>query len=178
MIEPTQLDIDNAATRRAIADREQAEYDRVRLLALRAYGSYYTPHCKHMLHEKVHGDHLRHQVSEPARTVYTCRRDSDGAEVFFYIDQAGEVVKAASMEKAFGPMLLEPHPTYRMMHNGVEFTPHRYNLCWGCFPLSSPKSAQELAEARAVRQRNKAEKAAQRDRERNPLFQGLTDDES
>src|SRR5262249_54006620 len=66
----------------------------------------------------------------------------------------------ASYEAAFGDMLLEPHPTRGFEHRGKFCRIHRYSLCWAGFELYHPKTAEQLAQARARRGERGTEKGA------------------
>jgi hypothetical protein len=68
MPEPTRQDIDNAATRAAIAERQNSEYAAAVRLALGALGPGWTPRVKLAL---IDADHRSTGNTEPVATAYT-----------------------------------------------------------------------------------------------------------
>jgi len=167
--EPTHQDIDNAATRAAIAQRQKMEYLAVLKLALGAFGPGWLPSHRHYLVEADEEARVRYTGERPlpSATVYTVKNKAGGQRHFTV--EGGRVVEHANYEAAFGPMLLEPHPTRTIEVRGELVHPHRYSLCWADFPLYEPKSAEQLAELRASRERKKAEREEKRFQEENPL---------
>ncbi len=168
--EPTPQDIDNAATRAAIAQRQKLAYVAVLKLALGAFGPGWLPSCRHDLVDRDEEARVRYtgERPAPAATVYTVKNKA-GRQRHFTVED-GRVVEHTSYEAGFGPMLLEPHPTRTIEVRGQLVHPHRYNLCWAPFPLYEPKTAEQLAALRVSRERKKAEREVKRFREENPLL--------
>ena len=169
--EPTDQDRRNAETRARIAERFQREYDQVVLWAMGKFGDGWLPRGKHFLVSKEAEE--RHRVTgepiEAAATVYTVRRE-DGEQRHFVVEE-GLVREVADYKEAFGPMLLEPHPTAGFTDQKGEFHPvHRYSLCWGPIETYQPKSADQLAALRVSRERNKAIREQEEFEREHPLW--------
>jgi hypothetical protein len=86
--------------------------------------------------------------------VYTVR-NAQGAKRHFAL-RDGVVKECADYNEGFGPMLAEPHPKMRIEVRGQLVAPHRYSLCWAPIETYRPRSAEQLAAARATRERNRA----------------------
>ena len=63
-------------------------------------------------------------------------------------------------------MLLEPDLERTIEVRGKQVHPHKYSLCWADVPLYAPRTAEQLAGARARREGRAVEKEA----EEMPLF--------
>lgn len=166
---PSQLDIENAARRRDIANRFRREYEAALAIATSLFGSGWEPTGRHYLVDKVEEDHCRRTGEKPvpAATVISVR-NAAGDKRHFRAD--GEPKECESVEAGFGEMLMEPHPTKRFTWAGKEITPHRYSLCWGWFEGNyRPQSAEQLAASREKRQA----KAVETEAEASPLFADL-----
>jgi hypothetical protein len=169
--ESTPQDIDNAATRAAIAQRQKIAYVAVLKLALGAFGPGWLPSCRHDLVDRDEGARVRYtgERPAPAATVYTVKNKA-GRERHFTIADGPLVVEHASYEAGFGSMLLEPHPTRIIEVRGQLVHPHRYSLCWASLPLYEPRTAEQLAALRVSRERKKVERDEKRFQEENPLL--------
>lgn len=172
MPEPTEQDKRNAETRAAIAAKQQAEYDQVLLWAMGKFGTGWLPSGRHFLVDKDEEDARRKDGGKPraAATVYTVRHRQTGSKRHFTVDAEGRVTEHASYKEAFGPMLLEPHPTQTIEVRGEIVHPHRYSLCWAPIETYSPRSAEELAALRVSREAKKAEREEEAWRRENPLL--------
>jgi hypothetical protein len=176
--QPTQLDIENARIRGAIAARQQAEYDLALVYALEAFGPGWLPSHKHFLLDKEKEDRCRRTGERPraSATVVTVK-NAEGDRSHFTIGENGQVVEHASMEASFGEMLREPQPTQRIEVKSQLVAPHRYSLCWSAFELYHPKTAEELAALRDSRERRKREREEAKWRAENPLLMLMEDPE-
>jgi hypothetical protein len=160
-VQPSPLDIENAARRREIADRFRREYEDALSLATSLFGPGWEPTGKHFLLDRDHEADCRRtgQRPVPAATVITVR-NAEGRKRHFRAD--GEPRECETVEAGFGEMLYEPHPTKRFTWNEKEIAPHRYSLCWGWFePDYKPKSAEQLAAARERREEKAVEREAE-----------------
>jgi hypothetical protein len=168
--QPTEQDRRNAATREAIAAVQLAEYDRVLLWALEKFGKGWLPSGRHYLLDKAVEDETRRTGERPAAaaTCYTVR-NAEGHKRHFTVKD-GLVTECSGYEEAFGPLLLEPHPTLRIEVKGQKVAPHRYNLCWAPIETYQPRSAEQLAAARVTRERKKAARLEKKYAEDYPLF--------
>lgn len=169
---PTQLDIENAERRRALSDKFRSEYDDALALATSLFGTGWEPTGRHYLVEKDAEDEARRTGTraQAAATVIAVR-NAAGDKRHFRVETMTE---CASVEAGFGAMLLEPHPTKRFTWAEKEITPHRYSLCWGWYePGYKPKSADQLAAARAKREG----RAVEREAEATPLFAAMIREE-
>jgi hypothetical protein len=167
---PTGQDRRNAAARQAIAERQQAEYDRVLHWAMGKFGIGWWPSGRHFLVDKA-DEHRCRRTGErpvPAATVYAVRRE-DGAKRHFIVKD-GLVTEVSGYEEGFGPMLQEPHPSMRIEVRGQSVAPHRYSLCWSPIEKYSPRTAEELAAARVTRERNRAIREQAKFERDYPLF--------
>jgi hypothetical protein len=99
MPEPTARDLENAARRQAIAERQQAEYNQVLLWALGTFGPGWLPSCRHFLVDHAEEARVRYTNKRPqiAATVYTVKRD-DGCKRHFTAD-AVQQVRAALLSE-------------------------------------------------------------------------------
>lgn len=169
-ITPSPLDIENARTRREIADRQRRHYDEVLLLALGAFGPGWLPSGRHFLLEKEEEERARRtgEKARPAKTVFMVR-NAEGVKRHFTVEE-GMVVEHVSYEAGFGDMLLEPHPTQGFEYRGQFVRIHRYSLCWACFDLYKPRTAEELAELRVSRLKKKVVRETKIWIEKNPLL--------
>lgn len=172
----TAQDHENARIRQAIAVRQAAEYATALTLAHRALGSGWKPWMKLVL---LDSDYHDGRSTEPAATVYKVYRGEEKlSENSAYVSQGpdGTVRKANRYEELFGGQLHEPHSTRGFESNGT-WTPYpRYCVCWSALELYNPKSAEQLANLRASRERGKTERERRSWAEENPLFTGLEPD--
>jgi hypothetical protein len=113
----------------------------------------------------------RAAVRHAAATCYSVRNAQGKMRYFTAKDE--QVLEHANYQEAFGSMLLESHPTMRIEVKGQSVAPHRFNLCWTPLETYSPRSAEQLAAARAKRERNKSERAERKWAKDNPLFADL-----
>src|SRR5687768_10453685 len=99
--EPTDLDRQNAETRRAIAERQEAEYMACYLPALAAFGPGWYPSHRHFLLDKDDEDKCRYtdQRPTPVMTVYTVKNDW-GHQRHFTIEH-GKVVEHKGYKEGF-----------------------------------------------------------------------------
>lgn len=171
-VKPT--DEENAARRRAIAQRQFAIYQEVYLWALGRFGPGWIPTGRWMLVDKEEEERVRkargpdnpHETATPAAVVYSVDHERLGRK--FFLRRKGKSVEVPGYHEGFGEMLDEPHPTITLKNfKGVTFRPHRYSLCWAGFePDYRPATAEQLAKRRGTRERKKAEmQEAQRVRE-------------
>jgi len=130
----------------------------------------WLPSHRHFLLEKEEEERARSTGEKPraAATVFTVRNVA-GEKRHFTVED-GHVIQHESYEAGFGPMLLEPHPTRGFEHQGRFVHVHRYSLCWAGYELYQPKTAEELAALRAMRERRKAEQEEKAWAEENPLL--------
>jgi hypothetical protein len=78
----------------------------------------------------------------------------------------GHILHAGSYEPLFGALLHEKHPTRTIEVRGQQEPCPRYSLCWSALELYEPRSAEQLAAARAKRE----ERASEKEAEAHPLF--------
>jgi hypothetical protein len=167
MADPTQQDIQNAALRRQIADRQQAEYGEAVALAFGALEPGWTPWMKLVL---IDADHRQTGDTTPRATVYKGEERLSENGVFLRRMPDGRIEKADRYEPLFGDLLQEKHPTRTVEVRGQRVPVGRYALCWQALELYRPKDAEQLAALRESRERNRAEREAQKERGENPLF--------
>lgn len=168
--QPTRQDLDNAASRAAISQRQNEAWGRVNAWALGAFGQGWEPVGRHYLVDKAEEDAARREDRSPevAMAVYCVQNDA-GRRRYFTVDD-GRVNEHLGYQEAFGPRLTELHPTLTFEHRKKALPAHRYSLCWGAIERYDPLTAEQLAALRASRERAKAEReeaAFQRD---NPLL--------
>jgi hypothetical protein len=176
--EPTEQDRENERIRREIADAQRATYEECLAWSVKAFGPGWTPSHKHCLIDKDEEARVRY-TSEPPKvsaTVYTIRKGDETRH--FTVTDDGQVVEHASMEAGFGDLLLAPHPSRFVEHNGKRIACHRFSLCWAGFALYHPRSAEDLAKLRETRERKREERADRKFAQDHPLFayMGLTRD--
>jgi hypothetical protein len=108
--QPTQQDPENAATRAAIAQRQQAENTAGLKRALSKFGPGWLPSGRHFLLEKGEEERPRREGTRavPAATVY-CVRHEETDEKRYFTTEAGHVVEHAGYKEAFGGGLLRAH---------------------------------------------------------------------
>jgi hypothetical protein len=166
MTEPSSQDLANAATRQAIAERQNAEFREAQLLALGTLGPSYRPWMKLVL---IDADHRRTGNRQPVATVFKVYRGEEKlTEHSRFIRRMpdGTVKHADNYEELFGELLTEKHPTLTVEVRGEQVPVDRYELCWSALELYHPRSAESLATAREKREARAVEKEA----EDNPLF--------
>lgn len=158
MTQPTDQEIDNAATRAAIAAKQNAEYDEAQALAEQVLGKGYFPWMKLSL---IDNDHRRSGDSEPVATVYkVCRGRRFLSERSRFLRRMadGTVQHADNYETLLGELLGEKHPTRTVEVRGEQVPVRRYQLCWSALQKYEPRSAEQLAEARQKREEQAVEK--------------------
>lgn len=168
--QPTGRDRENARIRQEIAERQAEAYGEAHRLALAVLGPGWTPWMKLSL---IDGDHRQNGNTEPVATVYKVYRGEDRLtehSVFLRRMPDGQVVKADSHEPLFGDLLDEKHPTRTVEVRGRQVPVDKYELCWSALELYYPRTAEELAQTRAIRERRKEERRDQRWAEENPLL--------
>jgi hypothetical protein len=169
--QPTARDLENAAIRQQIAERQAEAYGQVLLWALAAFGPGWLPSCRHFLVDHAEEARVRYTNERPqvAATVYTVKRH-DGCKRHFTVDAEGTVTECDSYQVGFGDMLLEPHPTHRIEVRGEMVAPHRYSLCWAPIETYHPRSAEQLAALRVSREKGRAEREERKWVDANPLL--------
>jgi hypothetical protein len=169
----TAKDRENARVRREIADRQEAVYSECLAWAQTAFGNGWRPSHRHFLLDRDEEDRVRHtrERPQPAATVYAVKNPA--GEIRHFTIENGVVVAHESYQTAFGPMLLEPHPTRGFQHQGRFCPIHRYSLCFAPYERYEPKTAEELAALRASRERRKAARERLRWEEQHPLWARL-----
>ena len=163
---PTHQETENARIRQGIADRQAEEYADAERLALEALGPGWTPWMKLSL---LDSDYHRTGNTQPVATAYKVYRGEKRlSEHAVYLRRMpdGQVRQADSYEPLFGELLHEPHPTRTLEVRGRHVPCPRYSLCWSALDLYEPRSAEQLAAARAKRE----QRATERKAEENPLF--------
>lgn len=168
--QPTNQDRENAHIRQKIAKRQADEYGEAQRLALVALGPGWKPWMKLFL---IDSDHRRNGNIKPVATVYKVYRGAERiSENAVYLRRMpdGQVAKADSYEPLLGDLLQQKHPTRTVEVRGQQVPVAHYELCWSALVLYHPKTAQELAERRATRERRKQEREDLRFAEENPLL--------
>lgn len=167
---PTQQDIDNAETRRLIAERQEAEYAEALILALGHLGPGYTPWMRLSLLDSDHRQNGNRTPAAVAVKVYRGEHRLTENSVFLRRMPDGTVKSAKRYEELF-PELHEPHPTKTLtLLNGQVVPAPRWELCWSALERYTPKTASELATLRVSRERGKAEQEEKKWAEENPLL--------
>lgn len=166
----SEQDLKNAALRAEIAERQQAEYNRVLLWSVSVFGQGWKPSHRHFLLDKDEEDRARREGDrpQPAATVYTVKNEQGEARHFRIVE--GRAVACDTWEAGFGSMLLEPHPTRRIDVWGRMVAPHRYSCCWAPIECYRPLTAEQLAALRVSREAKKAERERQQWIKDNPLL--------
>jgi hypothetical protein len=127
--------------------REQpaGEYAQVLAWAQLAFGPGWRPSHRHYLVEADEEERVRRAGKEPriTATLYTVKNAAREQRHFTVED--GRIVEHAGYREAFGPLLLEPHPTRGFRRDGKWCPIGRYNVC------SSPY--QRVRPGRGFRQR-------------------------
>ena len=166
MTQPTELDRQNAETRRRIADKQNGEYREAQQLALEALGPGYQPWMKLSL---LDSDHRRTGDTTPAAVVYKVyrgnKRLSENA-VFIRRMPDGTIQHADTYEPLFGDLLNELHPARTIEIGGQQVPVGRWELCWSALERYEPRSPEQLAAARETR----AAKAVEKEAAAMPLF--------
>ena len=172
----TEHDRQNARVRAEIAERQAKAYSQVLAWALGVFGPGWLPSHRHYLVDREEEERVRYTGEPPvaAATVYTVRHEETGQARHFTVAD-GRVVENPSMEAAFGPMLLESHPTRTVEVRGKHVHPHRYSLCWAAFDLYEPKAAEQLAALRVSREQKRAEREDRKWAEREPMWAPLAE---
>jgi hypothetical protein len=168
--EPTDQDRENARIRQEIAERQAAEYAEAEGLALEVLGPGYKPWMKLTL---LDSDHRRTGDVRPVATVYKVNRGAvrlTENSVFLRRMPDGQVQVAGRYEPLFGDLLHEKHPSRTVQVRGQPVPVGRYELCWSALERYEPRTAGQLAQLRATRQRRRQERDEQRWAEENPLL--------
>jgi hypothetical protein len=121
----------------------------------------------------IDSDHRRSGNTEPVAVVFKVYHGEQKlSEHSMYLRRMpdGNVRKSRNYEELFGELLHEPHPTRTLEFKGQVVPAPRWTLGWSALELYEPRSAEQLAALRQTRERNKAERAAARERAENPLF--------
>jgi hypothetical protein len=168
MTQPTERDHRNAALRRKVAERQQAEWTECLRLADAALGPGWKPWMKLVL---VDADHRRTGDETPVAVAYKVRKGKGNARQVRYLCQGPDgVIASEEYETLFGPLLTELHPTKTIEVMGKRVPVPRWQMYWSALELYEPRSAEQLAAARVTRQRNKAEREQQKYERERPLF--------
>ena len=168
--QPTDQDWENARIRQEIAQRQAEAYGEAQRLALAVLGPGWTPWMKLTL---IDSDHRRNGDTQPVATIYKVYRGEDRLtenSVFLRRMPNGQVVKADSYEPLLCDLLHEKHPTRTVEVRGQSMAVAKYELCWSALELYHPKTAEELARARASREQRKEARQDKRWAEENPLL--------
>jgi hypothetical protein len=158
---PTLQDIDNARRRQQIAARQAEEVVEADRLALAALGPGWIPWMKLSL---LDSDHHRTGNTEAAATAYKVYRGEQRLtenSVYLRGMPDGRILHSPSYEPLFGDLLQEPHPTRTLDIRGKQVPCPRYHVCWSALELYEPRSAEQLAAARAKRELRAIDKAAE-----------------
>lgn len=164
--DPTSQEIENARVRRHIADRQAEEYAEAEALALAALGPGWKPWMKLTL---IDSDHRATGNTEPVATVYKVHQGPQRLnENSIYLRELpdGQILQADRYEPLFGELLQAPHPTRTLIIRGEPVPCPRYELYWSALELYQPRSAEQLAAARAKRE----QRAIAKEIKENPLF--------
>jgi hypothetical protein len=168
MTQLTERDIRNAALRRAVAERQRAEWNECRRLAEAALGPGWEPWMKLVL---VDSDHRRSGDETPVAVAYKLRKGKGDARQVRYLRMGPDgVIASEEYESLFGPLLTELHPSKTIEVMGKRVPVARWQMYFSALELYEPRSAEQLAAARVTRQRNKAERAEKKYAEDYPLF--------
>jgi len=111
-VDPTALDLENAATREAIEAKQNAAFHHCLILSLRALGPGWRPWMRLSL---IESDYHRHRDKPPvigatAFKVYRGELRLTENNRFLIQDADGAVRRAARYEDLFGTLLEEKHP--------------------------------------------------------------------
>lgn len=170
MTQPTDLDHRNAAARRIIAERQQAEYDTCQRLADAALGPGWQPWMKLVL---LDSDHRRTGDNTPAAVAYKVYRGEHRTtenSVFLRQMPDGTVKTSTRYEPLFGELLEEKHPTRTIAVKGERVPVGRYEVAWAAMERYVPKSAEALAALRETRERKREEREEKRFQTESPLW--------
>ncbi len=172
MTQPTSLDIANAENRAQIASKALRTYQEAQAISREALGRGYRPWMRITV---VPGDYHTGN-STPVAVAYKMycgeRKTSDNS-MFVRRMPDGTAKAAKTYEELFGELLTELDPVRTIEIKGQVIHPCRYCVTWGAVGLYEPQSAEKLAAARAVREKN----AVQREAEAAPLFSHIIQEE-
>jgi hypothetical protein len=172
--QPTARDIENAAMREAIAQRQNGEYRGAEMLALRRLGPGWQPSMKVSVYRAEECGPIG--KDDPPRVPIAVAFKVSGWLMGERVDRfirelpTGEVLDSDRYEDVFQGMLDEKHPTRTMNVKGAAVPMKRYQHYWSAMELYEPQSAEDLARLRASRERRKAERGEAAWREEAPLF--------
>src|SRR5262249_14602944 len=82
----------------------------------------------------------------------------------------GHIETAANYEPLFGDLLRERHATRTVEVRGQQVPVGKYELCWSALERYEPRSAEQLAQLRATRERRRQERQDRRWADENPLL--------
>src|ERR1700677_3054965 len=109
MTRPTDQEVQNAALRREVAQRQQATWNECLRLAEAALGPGWEPWMKLVL---MDSDHRRSGDETPIVVAYKVRKGKGESSQIRYIRQGTDgVMSSENYEEVFGPLLTELHPT-------------------------------------------------------------------
>jgi hypothetical protein len=168
--QPTDRDRENALRRQEIAARQGEEYAEAQRLALEALGPGWTPWMKLTL---IDSDSHRMGNAQPVATAYKVYRGEQRLTenaVYLLRMPDSQVRQAQSPEPLFGDLLHEPHPTRAIEVRGGQVPCPRYSLCWSALERYEPRSAEQLAQLRASRERRRQERQDKQWAKENPLL--------
>jgi hypothetical protein len=168
--QPTDQDRQNARIRQEIAARQAEEFAEAERLALEALGPGYQPWMKLTL---IDSDHRRTGNREPAATAFKVFRGEErlsSRSVFLRRMPDGTIRHADSYEPLLGDLLREKHPTRTVEVRGQKMPADKYELCWSALERYEPRSAEQLAQLRATRDRRRQERQDERWAAENPLL--------
>src|SRR5262245_22503162 len=145
---PTESDIENAAIRQAVAERQNREWQEANLLALGGLGSSYQPWMRLSL---IDSDYHNGASRDPVAVVIKVYRGEERLtqNSVYLRKMPDDTVKVAdNYEILFGDLLTEPHPTRRLQVKGEMVAPPRWSLVWSALERYTPKSAESSAALR------------------------------
>lgn len=172
--QPTERDLANASMRQAIAERQNAQYHHAEVLALRLLGPGWAPSMKLSLYQ---ADECRPTGKDdpapvPVAVAYKVSRWLTGERQDRFVRElpSGELLCCERYENVFEGLLDEKHPTKTLEVRGAKVPTRRYQLYWSALELYEPRSAEQLAELRASRERGKAQREEKKWALENPLL--------
>jgi len=170
MTGPTENDRRNAAVRKAIADRQFREYQDAQALATSALGRGWHPWMTLHLLDSDH--HRTGDRTVYAQAVKVYRGDKRLTERSLFLRRLDNgLIQVAEQYEDLFPELREPHPTRTLEIGGKMVPAPHFTLCWSALDDGyEPQTAEQLAAARVVRERNREKRADQAYVESSPLL--------
>lgn len=172
--EPTEQDRRNAELRREISIRQNAEYHKAQILALRKLGPGWEPSMKIVVYriEDCGPTGRDDPPRVPVAVAYKVKRRTADGWIDRYLREkdTGEILASEEHEDVFEGMLDEEHPHLTIEVRGQHIPRKRYQHYWSALELYHPKSAEGLAALRESRERKREERADAKWLEENPLF--------